>query len=174
MNTFEANEHMLEPVNHAKEQAKAQLDSIRRMVAATHVDHDRLDELIQEFADLKEHGDVQNWPQAGEYMELMEQANGMEDGEMARQAIYEGPLSIEVRSGWVSPGSDMDGMVPEEFQILLCTGGPAVRIMGELDEYGLPTRAWLEYQDWGTPWIHYYEADSQDVLVEYSSFFFGG
>jgi len=156
----------------AKDQAAAQLDSIRRMVAATHVDYDRLDELAQELDDIDrtDPDAVRNWPQSGEYTELMDQANGMEDEDMERQAIYDDRLSIEVRSGWAFPG---DALNEEEFQILLCTGGPAVRIMGELDDDGTPTRAWLEYQDWGTPWTHYYESDSQDVLLEYASYFFG-
>jgi hypothetical protein len=56
--------------------------------------------------------------------------------------------------------------------ILLCTGGPAVRIVGELDR-GTPCRAWLEYQDWGTPWTQYFGAKS-DTLCEYAANFFFG
>ena len=64
-------------------------------------------------------------------------------------AISEYPLSIEVSSGWTLLSEEL---VPEKFCILLQTGGPAVRIIGDLDEYREPDRAWLEYQDWGTPW----------------------
>jgi hypothetical protein len=73
----------------------------------------------------------------------------------------------------------------EEFNILLSTGGPAVRIMGEL-RYGEPYRAWLEVQDWFTPWTQYYGTNnpddphswanqpSQDVLLTYArQFYFG-
>ena len=41
---------------------------------------------------------------------------------------------------------------PEEFEILLCTGGPACRIVGDLDESCQPSSARIEHQDWGTPW----------------------
>ncbi|MDR6858912.1 hypothetical protein J2W96_005244 [Variovorax guangxiensis] len=40
----------------------------------------------------------------------------------------------------------------EEFEILLCTGGPTVRIVGDLDHHGEPDRARIEYQDWFEPW----------------------
>jgi len=39
-----------------------------------------------------------------------------------------------------------------EFTILLCTGGPAVRIIGELNEHQEPESARIEYQDWFTAW----------------------
>lgn len=51
--------------------------------------------------------------------------------------------------------------------ILLCTGGPAVRIKGELSD-NEPTRAWLEVQDWFKPWTEYFEAGLSEVLLTYS------
>jgi hypothetical protein len=69
--------------------------------------------------------------------------------EDAMQAIQEDPLGVAVRSGWVSDGDER--MEPEEFQILLCTGGPAVRLIGSLRR-GEPHDVYVEYQDWGTPW----------------------
>ena len=59
-----------------------------------------------------------------------------------------------------------------EFAILLCTGGPAVRIVGELDQ-GEPCRAWLEYRYWGTPWTRWFDASS-DTLCKYAANFFFG
>lgn len=70
----------------------------------------------------------------------------------ARQVITEDALSVQVRSDWHNPGEDSEA---SEFMILLCTGGPAVRIIGELSEYKEPESARLEYQDWGTPWTSY-------------------
>jgi len=55
-----------------------------------------------------------------------------------------------VRDGWHTPMYD-DGD-PVEYEILLCTGGPAVRIRGHLDQYSQPSTARIEHQDWGTPW----------------------
>lgn len=108
--------------------------------------------------------------EAEEFKELEEAAGEYEDQDAARDAIREDPLSVAVRSGWETPGAELKAA---EFQILLCTGGPAVRIMGELNEYGEPCRAWLEYQDWGTPWTHYMRA-SQATLLDYARCFYFG
>jgi len=94
------------------------------------------------------------------------------DQEQAEQHIQEDALSIEVRDNeWATPGQA--GYSPTQFQILLTTGGPALRIMGELDEHQEPRRAWLEYQDWGTPWTEYHgDNASQDALLAYSLCFY--
>ena len=102
-----------------------------------------------------------------EFEELTAAANGCTSEDEAREALDSDPLSVEFRSGW---STDRTGLEAEEFCILLCTGGPAVRIVGELDQYGEPGRAWMEYQDWGTPWTQYHGADSA-VLVQYASNF---
>jgi hypothetical protein len=77
--------------------------------------------------------------------------------------MREAPLSVEVRSGWREPG-DVASLDPDEFRILLSTGGPALRIMGELGRWE-SSRCWLEIQDWGTPWTrmftqHEYESNA--------------
>src|SRR4051812_41106650 len=63
--------------------------------------------------------------------------DGSEDD--ARQKIEESVLSVQVRGGWHNPGISQersnqygDGK-PEEYEILLTTGGPALRIIGRLD-----------------------------------------
>ncbi len=91
------------------------------------------------------------------------------DREDAERAIHEDALSVEVRSDWHEPGGDN---TPGEFTILLCTGGPAVRIVGELDR-GEPSRAWLECQDWFTSWTQVHGPD-QDVLLAYARCFYFG
>lgn len=70
-------------------------------------------------------------------MEMVQNLNSDndEDREDALERIYEHPLSVQVRSVWCAPGSKMD---PAEFEILLCTGGPAVRVIGELDHHNEP------------------------------------
>lgn len=60
----------------------------------------------------------------------------------ALERIQEYPLSIEYRSGWVTPGEEL---TPEEFRIVLCTGGPHVEIVGECDL----SRVRVLYRDWG-------------------------
>jgi hypothetical protein len=111
-------------------------------------------------------------PGEAQYLaELENDAGDCENRDDASERIQDGPLSVQVRSGWYSPGETPEA---EEFEILLCTGGPAVRILGELDEHHQPSRAWIEYQDWGTPWTHYYEKDSGEVLLAYcQQFYFG-
>ena len=48
------------------------------------------------------------------------------------------------------------------------------RIMGELDEHKQPSRAWLERQDWGTPWTHHYVKDFGVTLLTFcQQFYFG-
>lgn len=108
-----------------------------------------------------------------EITELKTAAGDCESREDAEQRIVEDPLSVEVRSGWVTPGQGEETGTYDEFQILLCTGGPAVRIMGELSN-NQPSRAWIEYQDWGTPWTHAPSIIEQDTLLTYCrQFYFG-
>lgn len=155
-------------MNHAEEQARAQYESLCAMLAAVDVDYDRLEEL----RDL-EQGKHLDRGELEELAELEAAAGDCGSEETARQRISEDPLSVEVRSDWTAPGESMD---PAEFRILLCTGGPAVQIRGELDR-GEPARAWLEYQDWGTPWTQYFGPDfgpDSDTLCRYASFFFFG
>ena len=160
--------------NHAEQQARAQLSSIRDMLAAYQLDWDRLEELRDQRADheadMADQTDPKPWviacpDEAEELADLEESAGDYASQDEALQAMLENPLDISFRSGWASSREDMQ---PEEFQILLCTGGPAVRIMGELDFSGSPYRAWLEFQDWGTPWTHYYEEGAADVLLDYA------
>ena len=148
--------------NHAEEQAAAQYSSIVDMLAAVECDYDRLEELRDTDPEDLTDEDRE------ELAELEAAAGDCTDEDDACQRISEDPLSVEVRSDWASPGEEL---TPEEFQILLCTGGPAVRIVGELDR-GEPCRAWLEYRDWGTPWTQFFGASS-DTLCQYASHFFG-
>lgn len=128
--------------------------------ALAHPDeNDRLGEIEDEIKELED-----------ELASLLAEAGDCEDVEQAQKRIQE-PLEVQVRGEWHSPG-DEDAAKPSEFYILLCTGGPAVRIRGELNR-GDPDRAWIEYQDWGTPWTRYFDAE-QDVLLAYCrEFFFG-
>lgn len=94
--------------------------------------------------------------------------------EKAQQEIQEDPLSVQVRSDWYSPG-DGPPATPGEYEILLATGGPAVRIVGDLDESGEPYRARLEAQDWGTPWTEYRGAwanGGAETLLAYARQFY--
>lgn len=123
--------------DHAQQQAKAQLESIRELVAALN--------------------------------KAREEGEGDDE---AHDNINNDALSVEVRSGWTTPG---EALCPMEFSILLCTGGPAVRIIGELSEHNEPESARLQYQEWGTPWTDYplTEDEEETVLAYCSCFYFG-
>lgn len=178
--------------SNARDQANAQMDSIRAMVAALGLDWDRLEELREDasavHAELQEASELtgddaeaqliaareafNTWglENSDELAELIDAAGDCEDRDDAEQRIQEDPLSVEVRSDWHAPGDDA---APTHFNILLCTGGPAVRILGELSEHGTPTRAWLEYQDWGTPWTERTnQPGDMDTLLTYAQQFY--
>ena len=81
--------------------------------------------------------------------------------ELIEEAMREAALSVDIRDGWRSPG-DRGSVEPTEFQILLTTGGPALRIIGELND-GDASRCWMEYQDWGTPWTRCFAKHEREV-----------
>lgn len=147
----------------AHDQAQAQYESIVSMLETLDMDWTRLEDLRSFDPEDMTPEDVR------ELAHLEALADGCEDYDSAEQRIQEDPLEITVRSDWTALGQTLEA---SEFCILLCTGGPAVRIVGELDR-GQPVRAWIEYQDWGTPWTQYFGAD-QDVLIRYASMFYFG
>lgn len=162
----------------AHQQAAAQAQSIADMVAALHLDYDMLEELREELADLEEQqADLMDAP-AGylqrldglreEVAELERIADGCADAEEARDRIMEDPLSIETRSGWVSVGDEMSA---EEYRIVLCTGGPHVEIVGDLDQHGAPCRVRIVYRGWGDSG-ELFDFD-HDAVLTYAQQFFG-
>lgn len=94
--------------------------------------------------------------------------------DLIEETMRESVLSVEIREGWKEPddGASFD---PTEFRILLTTGGPALRIMGELDN-SEPSRCWLQHQDWGTPWTQYFSRSSEraTALRWFASLFYYG
>lgn len=90
----------------------------------------------------------------------------------ARERILEDALSVEVRSDWEVPGATFTA---SEYRVLLCTGGPAVQIVGNLSEHGEPETARLMYQDWFTPWSELIVTGSdRAALMSYvQQFYFG-
>lgn len=169
-----------------KETGRAAYAAIDEMVTALDIDYARLEELREErqaFLDQLaesesaiERGRVSDefkeWKEAyeDELKELDAASNDCADREEAERRIHEDALSIEMRTGWYSIGERPDSF---EFFILLTIGGPAVRIMGELDDNREPARAWLEVQDWFQPWTEYEDAD-ESVLLDYARCFYFG
>lgn len=71
--------------------------------------------------------------------------------------------------GGPTPGKPLE---PDEFLVLLTTGGPAVRITGSLTA-GRPSNPRLECQDWFTPWEAVPTSTSEDAaMVKFCSYFF--
>jgi hypothetical protein len=144
----------------AKAQGQAQFDSIVEMIEALNA--------------------AQSEDQSDDYSDSYEDAEN---------AIHADALSVEVRSDWYLPYNSDADTKPAEYRILLCTGGPAVQIRGTLSEHGEPETAYMEVQDWFTPWTEFrplagkwktmsgVELDSYDsepVLLAYARCFFFG
>lgn len=103
-----------------------------------------------------------NSEDAAELADLEEQAGEYADRDEAQNAIYETPLSVEVRSGWHSVGEDAGD--PEEFRIVLCTGGPHVELTGDI---GGTVR--VAFKDWGESGEYYPDADERGALEQFVS-----
>lgn len=109
---------------------------------------------------------------ANELAELEEQAGDCESEEDARQRIEEDALSVEVRSGWFSPGGHMEA---EEFRIVLCTGGPHVEIVGGIGMNGYAESVRVLYQGWfqGKQELILDPSEREAVLEYANCFWFG-
>lgn len=173
---------MAETDDRAETQAKAQMDSIAGMVErlqhareCTEGNGHDLDFLEDAQSCDIEPGpmlDNSGWYYTGSNPPTEQQWDDYHNPDKAEEYIHEDALSVEVRDDeWKAPGQAEYS--PSQFQILLCTGGPAVRIMGELDQNQEPCRAWLEYQDWGTPWTQYFQAEGSTLLTYAQQFYFG-
>ena len=156
-----------EKTDRAREEAKAQLDDVIAMVArlrhcqeCDNEDCDLTDEEILTGINLCYEGKPATDEERAEY----------HDEEQAREAITGNALSVEVRSEWHSPG-DVGNW--GQYRIMLCWGGPAVQITGDLDEHSQPGTAHLQYQDWFIEWTNYPTTNTQDeALLAYAREFY--
>lgn len=97
--------------------------------------------------------------------------------------LREQPASIQVRSGWHDAISQRPSgalyspsdFKAEEFKIELSGGGPATRIIGELDEDGDVWSVQPQHQNWGTPWTDLILDKEQTTAVKWfaSLFYYG-
>ena len=104
--------------------------------------------------------------------QLFEKIKDYDAQDQLRESVLNSALCVEFRSGWYS--SLNDELVPEEFKILLTWGGPALRVIGELDNYG-PVNPKLQYQDWGTFWTDLEITEDQQESLNWfcNCFYFG-
>lgn len=156
--------------------------AVAEMVAALNVDRDRLEELRDEREDWVDNIDgdedeqdrtAEDWAkefpeEAEELAELEAEAGDTDNEGEARERIEEDALSVRVFGE--RRGGEWEA---QTYELLLGTGGPAIRIVGDLNRYGEPGSARLEVQDWFKPWTEHHAADS-DVLLAYASCFYLG
>lgn len=113
-------------------------------------------------------------------LEMVEAYRNDSESDEALDVIMNDPLEIEVGGFW-NPGGEP---VADSYRILITTGGPAVRIVGDLKQHGEPENAFLEVQDWGRPWTRIYPGDVEedhekklaiaDALAVYAGCFYYG
>ncbi len=89
-----------------------------------------------------------------------------------RESINNSALSVEFRSGW---STNSEKLEVEEFKILLTWGGPALRVIGDLDQYKQTENIKLQFQDWGTPWTDFQLSENQENALNWfcNCFYFG-
>ena len=98
-----------------------------------------------------------------------------EEIEQTKESILNSALSVEFRSGWYSLPESIADLKPEEFKILLTWGGPALRVIGDLNQYMEPENIKMQYQDWGTCWTDFEITEEQQEALNWfcSCFYFG-
>lgn len=106
-----------------------------------------------------------------ELVKAYQSARNEIDCDAARDRILDDALSVLVREDWHTPGQASDEF--GKYQILISTGGPATRIIGDLNQYGEPENATLQAQDWFQPWTDYTGADENILLAYATQFYFG-
>lgn len=147
--------------SHARQEAISCVETITSLVAACIADFDRIDELKEERDDWLEENpgsflhlnDPRNggrWAmacpdEADELAELLEQVGSYESREEVERELREMPLCIEVRSGWVERGRDMEA---EEYRIVLSCGGPHCELRGDLDNGSAHGPVRVLYSGW--------------------------
>ena len=128
------------------------------------------------------HAHISGWVDAYAKYQALDNEDAEEveiDGDTFKDAtelldrVQEDALSVEVRDDWYVPSRKSEG--PVEFKILVSTGGPAFRIIGECDQHGQPENVRAEHQDWGTPWIKVELSNAEQEAVDWFAglFYYG-
>ena len=107
-----------------------------------------------------------------EMVEPLEYGGSDDAQDEAREAILNDALSVEVRSDWEAIGANLKA---SQFRICITTGGPAVQIVGDLNQWGEPENAVLQVQDWFTPWTEFPTSTDEDIaIMTYAQQFYFG
>ena len=116
--------------------------------------------------------------ETGSYIEQLNVTDQEQEEKLEeiRESILNSALSVEFRNGWYSDLYHLKGVTePIEFKILLSWGGPALRVIGEIeDNYAINPK--MQFQDWGTPWTDFEITESQQDALNWfcNCFYFGG
>lgn len=95
--------------------------------------------------------------------------------ERIEESQREAPLCCEVRSGWTLLNGDGPDFEPEEWRILLSTGGPELVLQGHFNRYREPAGAELRYRTWGTQFEPVRTtSDEQWALCWFAALFYWG
>lgn len=147
---------------HAITNAKAWADTIHLYALGLDQDNwDRLEELREDPAEDPE--------ELAELERMAAEFPDCSDADEIWDHAQESALSVELSGTW-TPGATPEA---DSYIILLSTGGPALRIVGDLGQYGCPSSATMQWQDWGEPWTDICEAEEDDLLAFASCFYFG-
>tara|TARA_Y100000114_G_scaffold149008_1_gene162671 strand:+ start:273 stop:674 length:402 start_codon:yes stop_codon:yes gene_type:complete len=102
----------------------------------------------------------------------LQESNDYDQQDELKESVLNSALSVEFRSGWATNPEELN---IEQFKILLTWGGPALRVIGDLDQYKQPENIKIQFQDWGTPWTDYeITEDQQDALNWFCNCFYLG
>ena len=73
--------------------------------------------------------------------------------EAIEEELREEPLSVQVGTDeWVAVGEVLE---PSKFELLMSTGGPAMRVVGSINCHGEGCNAVVQWQDWFKPWTSF-------------------
>jgi hypothetical protein len=148
--------------DHAFEEGRACLERINTLwELGTFAERPYLGDVRDLTPAAREMADDESWNINGDRILLAEQI---------RDHVREMPLSLLVRSDWHVPGGES---TYSQFELLLSTGGPAVRILGELDSYCEPYRPALQFSDWGIGWTDHPESKIDALLWFSGQFYYG-
>ncbi len=158
-----------ETKDRAREQAQTQFDCIKSMVERLNHCND-CDDPECALTDQQIYNGLNMYYEG--HVATKEEREQYHNREEATEYITGDALSVEVRSDWHTPGEDSE---EGEYMILLCTGGPAVRIIGDLNGFKEPETTRLQYQDWGTLWEELILShDDYETLLTYAQQFYFG
>ena len=102
------------------------------------------------------------------YLEYKEEIKEEIDSDEVREYLETIPLEVSRR--YCPDTGEATG-----YSILLCTGGPAVRIIGDLGGYDEPESAEIQAQDWGTGWEYLRMTEEEETALMWfvNLFYFG-